>query len=947
MRIAVALITMVLATPWHGAAETMWTRAELRHFSAADDYCFQRVSDTISDLWLAHSNRMAFGRPFSVAAPYPDDEEQTENLPYGFNAVFPARTRSDYLWGAGLWVGGIKGADTLVSHAFDYVAPVPELNPQVCPEGAFQTWSEWADVEHFAVACDTIILGDTLFRCQVGDCNDWYPLGVKVTSHSYTWESPPYHRSVIVEYTIVNIDSTPLEKGWVGIYADCDVGSVAGKHADDISGFIDGAIDGTGKWVDLNIAYTADMNGDPGAWGFNERSTRGAFGVQVLGLSVPGYRVNFNWWVVDQVFGFDWAPRRQDSIIRDLGGSFATAFGDSNKYFVMSYPEIDYNQIEAGLVHRGWLPPSARAADIARGMDTRFLISAGPFNLAPLEAVTFTVAFVAGDHVITNPYADSWLDPSDPMSVSDYYEVFDLDELIASGLAARSVFAAGYHLPPPGPPAVFRMTAYDDTFASFVWSRKYAADMDGYHVMQKIQNGPWQVAAVKGPDDTTVVISGLDPEVIYHFAVASYDTAGAVGAPTPSLVLQPGLPHPPAYLAGSSRHMYPVLDWPPSTDAEVISYRVYRIEGASPDTLRLAELADTTYIDLTAVAGRSYRYFVTAVDLAEKESSPSEEVQLVPMPLTMGILAANCNAGNITSNLIFDMAFVDSLFARGLGGIKHTTRRVDPEHRLTIYELSHYSLAIISAENRTGSLSRELDSLLPIYLANGGKVILILRHAGVDLNPTVAPTIRHFGSHSFVSKYLKIDSCYVGPLTIEPGYRLAGDLIGATPVDPQLPPMRWDSLKVNQFGYVVPDGIPYCGFFWPREPAEVIYRYASAVPDSTTHGQVTGIRYLGDDHSFYVLNFPLSLMELDSAAALLRRAVVDLNEHFICGDVNLDLRFDVGDIVAYIRYLYDEIMPPGMNIAGDVDCSGTFSMEDVLMLINFYLNRGLSPNCCR
>jgi len=948
IKVFLTILSALIISSASGTAESLRLDETFAKNQIETANCFQRISDTVSDLWLVHSNRMAFGKPFQIQSPYPDDEEQTENLTFDYNANFPARSHGEYLYAAGLWVGGIKGNDTLVSHAFDYVAPVPELVPAACPEGAFQTLSNWADLEHIAVAYDTIILGDTLFRCQVGDCHDWYPLGIKVTSHSYTWESPPYDRCIIVEYTIQNIDTLPITEGWVGMYSDCDIGDGSDAGRDDISGFIDGAFDSTGAWVDLDVGYSTDMDGDPADFDFDQNSTRGAFGVQVLGLSVPDYEVNFNWWVIDRTTESDWAPRQSEPIIRDLGGSFATAYGDSNKYYVMSHPEVDYNQIEAGLNHPGWLIPGEDGAAVTWGNDTRFVISAGPFDLAPSEEVTFTVAFIAGDSVINNPYIDLWFDPTDRLSVADYYELLDLSELETSGLAAASVYTHGYSLPPPGPPAVFKLTGYTEDQASFVWSKKDAADMAGYNLMQKTGDGDWEIVGLNAADDTTAVFDNLDPDIWYAFAVASVDTGGAAGKLTPSVRLLTGLPHPPDYVKGTCLQTYPVIEWTPSIDTDVDFYRIYRMVEGIDDTLMLDQVYDTAYTDLSVAAALTYRYFVTSVNLDGEESLPSEVVNLVPLTLTSGILAVNANPGNITSNLVFDLKFADTLFARGLEGIAYSTRRVDAQNPLTIYDLAPYSLVIISLENRGGALSANLEDILPVYMANGGKVILILRHAAINQLPASEPQIFKFGKYSFFSKYFMIDSSNVGPLIIEPGYSLAGDLVGEMSLDAQLPDLVWDSVRANQFGYGVPDGLPYCGYLWARDPAEAIYRYQSSDPGGPNQDQVGGIRYKGDDYQFYLLNFPLSLMEMDQAAAMLRAAVIDLGEDFICGDVNDDLRFNIGDIVAYIQWYYnDGVEPVNLIEAGDVDCSGLYDLADILILINFYCNKGLAPGCCR
>jgi hypothetical protein len=414
----------------------------------------------------------------------------------------------------------------------------------------------------------------------------------------------------------------------------------------------------------------------------------------------------------------------------------------------------------------------------------------------------------------------------------------------------------------------------------------------------------------------------------------------------PQLEVLPGLPHPPAFLKGTSRQTYPVLEWPPSSDDDIEFYRVYRVEDSLPDTAMTAQISDTFYIDLSVAAAHIYEYFVTSVDSSGKESVPTPSITLVPLQLTSGILALNANPGNITSNLVYHLDFADTLFSRALESIGYTGMRTDSEIPLTIFDLAPYSMVIVSSENRAGALSADLEELLPIYLANGGKVIFILRHAAVAEYPGVTPRTIKFGGHSFFSKYLMVDSSRIGSLVVEPGYKLAGDMVGATPVA-SLPEIVWDSVRVNQFGYNVLDGLPYCGYLWPREPAEVIYQYKSSDSGGQTHGQVNGIRYQGEDYQFYLLNFPLSLMTLDSAAALLQAAVIDLEEHFICGDVNGDLCFNIGDVVAYVQWLYRELEPSNLFVAGDVDCSGTYDLADALILINYYCNKGLAPGCCR
>lgn len=76
------------------------------------------------------------------------------------------------------------------------------------------------------------------------------------------------------------------------------------------------------------------------------------------------------------------------------------------------------------------------------------------------------------------------------------------------------------------------------------------------------------------------------------------------------------------------------LSWTPNTDRDLAGYIVYRQEidakGVAAGTatrLNPTPVAGPAYRDQTAIAGHRYAYFVTAVDTAGNESTPSETVQ--------------------------------------------------------------------------------------------------------------------------------------------------------------------------------------------------------------------------------------------------------------------------------------------------------------------------------
>jgi hypothetical protein len=76
------------------------------------------------------------------------------------------------------------------------------------------------------------------------------------------------------------------------------------------------------------------------------------------------------------------------------------------------------------------------------------------------------------------------------------------------------------------------------------------------------------------------------------------------------------------------------LSWAPNPESDVAGYSVYRQEidskGVAAGTatrLNPTPVVGPAYRDQTAVAGRRYAYFVTAIDTAGNESAPSDTVQ--------------------------------------------------------------------------------------------------------------------------------------------------------------------------------------------------------------------------------------------------------------------------------------------------------------------------------
>jgi len=141
--------------------------------------------------------------------------------------------------------------------------------------------------------------------------------------------------------------------------------------------------------------------------------------------------------------------------------------------------------------------------------------------------------------------------------------------------------------------------------------------------------------------------------------------------------------------------------------------------------------------------------------------------------------------------------------------------------------------------------------------------------------------------------------------------------------------------------------IPYAGFLYPDDEAEIIYRYQSLYPDSIFHEQINAIAYADEIYRFVFFNFPLCLMAETSNLMALRQAMEFLGVYMDCGDINDDDRLDVGDAVFLIDYLYRAGPPPADMKRADVDCNGGADVGDAVAVINLIFRDAPGLSCCQ
>ncbi len=329
---------------------------------------------------------------------------------------YPQGYGLNYLSSASLWIGAVAGPDTLVSAGNNigwgdlnefFPLPYPEgdiifrsNNDPEAPEyeGAvsnqdfittyYDTFTEFAGVDYFS-----------------GETHN--SLGIKVIQRSYAWGYDYAEDFILFDYSIVNIGNKNLEDVYIGIYVDNDCGvENTFTSFDDICGFLKSApsryIDGLVDTID--IAWAADNNGDPNEGGNLQgiRSPTSIIGTKILRTPSDSINFTFNWWVSNFFeTQINWGPRKQSTgqeSVRTFFGVLGTPFTDSDKYYVMSQSEFDYNQEFTRNDHslQGWLPPPSEAATITNGADIKYLVSCGPFDFKKGDVLPFTFAIVGG-----------------------------------------------------------------------------------------------------------------------------------------------------------------------------------------------------------------------------------------------------------------------------------------------------------------------------------------------------------------------------------------------------------------------------------------------------------------------------------------------------------------------------------------------------------------------
>lgn len=535
-----------------------------------------------------------FGRGFAAAA-------WVNTVPQWPRASFetPPASQKEYLFGGGFWIGAVVDNDTMVSTGADgWSREGHEFKPPDFPAGSVEKFNYPTDYSMRAVFTDT---------CEYTDPS-WYqphiPINIRISERSHVWRNPADEDIVIYDFVITNIGDQLLEEVYVGQFIDCDVG-IRDQYN---RYFVD---DLTGSIREYGLAYTIDNDGDPDDYRYDPTtSVRKILALKLLASSHEIADTNFNWWVNNGLVIKDFGPRllpTPDDPYFDFGtGGLGTPEGDTNKYYLLSHREWDYDQVYTGTIGPDdptWMTPPAEIADLySLGTDSKFLLSWGPFDIDPNESVRMLVGMFTADNVHEFPLASYLFLPNRP---ADFVASLNFDDLLAN--SSRADELAAVLLDPFMPPMGLEVTDQDPERAVIGWDPWVFDNIDGHEIFlaevpaEEIPYPgvvpPWvllespRLAASIGTENS-FVFEDIRKSAVYLAAVA-HRAAGEVGQTCDPVVIDYRNQTPPDVASQTavfsstcspdeplSTLAYPTISWSPPKAMGVDRYNIYRFDTA-------------------------------------------------------------------------------------------------------------------------------------------------------------------------------------------------------------------------------------------------------------------------------------------------------------------------------------------------------------------------------
>ncbi len=850
----------------------------------------------------------------------------------------PPHSRIEYIFEAGLWIGGIVDGDTLVSTGSLGSGVTHELYAENYVPGVFS--DVLGDDEWTFTYSDSTTEPETV-RDDAYD-GPHRSLPVKVRQKTCSFDASPCNTALYMEFVVTNIGTEPISDAWIGWHIDPDIGHQDRDSywSDDITGHVRQSVVTANGPLNVSAAWAMDNDGDPDTslGQYSGHSATRILGSMYLGGTPPLESESYNWWVPNTVRdrkALDWGPQRAPGDTNVIGGRGAE-LTDKFRYRLMSNRELDYDQPYAAIdkTLEGWMPPtvSSIAHDYADGFDIRFLHSQGPVTLAPGDSVVVHWVWCVAD----NPRARAahFAATHNTGRPDAYVAGLGIESLVSQMAKLKQAWLDDFISLPISPPHDMRVANWDDSTCTLSWTPKQTKRLSAYQIIRSripLQERA-EVTIWVDPEAGTYFDGGLEASQGHVYTIACVgdvtQSGGLVGPVSPRVSLLPDRPRAPGrpYVAQYAYDM--MIGSNEFDDADYESYRVYRREPKGPWRQIGEFFPDGSFIDSEVELATVYEYRLTAVSSLGNESSPG--------PLESGaVFSFNANQPQILDftpgdpTSLTDKAAVAAVWMRLLPEARY--RDVSTVAKLTLADFDAHMLTIVVSDGRS-PLPANLLPLLDVYTKSGVAVV-----TGRDLF-NMGPVLDEFVTLDTSSVGFKagIRRAFCPRVLLANPTRMNAEFVGADPFVDQLPHVDVDPTRTSWgLNPELPDpesAIPFVGYFDVDTSAgEILYTYVSRDQNSPSNGMPVAVKPIGY-RRLAIFSFPLSYIEDPQAKECLLRTLTTIG-----------YGMDRADARAVIDYLFHDGQLPDESKA-DVNGDGRVDVRDVVWRIDRALPCLSSPH---
>lgn len=274
------------------------------------------------------------------------------------------------------------------------------------------------------------------------------------------------------------------------------------------------------------------------------------------------------------------------------------------------------------------------------GSEDGFGGSRGLYNkLSDLGAdVKFTFYDGVGHNSWDRTYNLSGMNASNINAEYDPYDVSVYDWLLTKSKSSAPVYTESEA---PNSPAAPSLTFAGDSFAYIQWTESNDEDLHYYEIHQKKGDGTF--ALLDTAINNAYFDNSLAAGLTYEYKLKAVDFRGNKSSFGATLSFETEADEiAPEAVTGltitAQGEDFISLSWQANEEVDLVGYNLYKSINSENFSTILSKTQDLSFTDSGLETDISYRYFITAVDASENESTSSEIVETI---LESNVLSAN------------------------------------------------------------------------------------------------------------------------------------------------------------------------------------------------------------------------------------------------------------------------------------------------------------------